>query len=262
MGRSPARGGMRGPLGGVVDRLRGEERRWAGTVEDLLYEGETVRRRVAVGGNEVVVTSHRLLAFTPTSDAENYRAVDLPNVADVTAGYDGEEGLLFQAGRAFLYGAVLLAVGVFVDFEAFVPTDAFAGTGDAVGRLGLGGMFSLMNRMLELLASLDDVARAIGALVVLFSVFVLAVYLLTRDRAVVVGVAGDADDVVVPVGNTGTEVDIKQTIADLEGALFDPADGAGTGSDVGPGSDARPGGDAGFGSDRDGSDLNPSDSVQ
>jgi hypothetical protein len=209
---------MRGALGELVDRLLGRGgTRWAGSVEDLLYEGESVRQEVTVGDDRVVVTSHRLLAFTPTGEGENYRQVDLPNVADVSAGHDGERTLLGQAGRAFLYGAVLLAVGVFVDFGAFVPTGVFANA-DAAGRIGLGGVIGLVQRFLNLVASLDEVARLVGALVVLFSVFVLAVYMLTRDRAVVVHVAGDAEDVVVPIDDD--EVSADAAVADLERALF------------------------------------------
>jgi len=210
---------MRGALGRFADRLFGRGgTRWAGSVEDLLFEGESVRQEVAVGEDRVVVTSHRLLAFTPTRDGENYRQVDLPNVADVSAGHDGERTLLLQAGRAFLYGAVLLAVGVFVDFGAFVPTDVFANA-SAAGRIGLGGVIGLVQRFLNLVASLDEFARIVGALVVLFAVFVLAVYLLTRDRAVVVHVAGDAEDVVVPVDDG---VNIDAAVADLERVLFGP----------------------------------------
>lgn len=222
---------MSGFLGGLGDRLRGREgTRWAGSVEDFLYDGETVRERVAVGDNRVVVTSHRLLAFTPTRGSENYREVDLPNVADVEAGHDGETHLLPQAARAFVYGAILLAVGVFVDFDGFVPTDAFGGTGEAAGRLGLGGLFAVVGQLLDVIARLDDVARAVGAVVVLFAVFVLAVYLLTRDRAVVVTVAGEAADVVVPVDG---DTDASAAVADLEYVLFD----AGTGPGESPGSD-------------------------
>jgi hypothetical protein len=252
---------MSAVLGDLVDRLLGRDgTRWAGSVEDLLYEGETIRREVPVGEDSVVVTSHRLLAFTPTGEGENYRQVDLPNVADVSAGHDGERTLLVQAGRAFLYGAVLLAVGVFVDFGAFVPTDVFANA-SAAGRIGLGGVIGLVQRFLNLVASLDDIARLVGALVVLFSVFVLAVYLLTRDRAVVVHVAGDAEDVVVPVDDGAT---VDAAVADLERALFDPAaetatDSTGVETDPADvGADANEADRSGDGTDRDrtGTDRN------
>lgn len=224
MARSLLVGGMSGLLGGLADRLLGREgTRWAGSVEDLLYEGETVRGRVSVGDNRVVVTTHRLLAFTPTREGENYRQVDLPNVDDVSAGYDGEDHLLPQALRAAVYGLLLLAVGVFVDFDSFVPTDVFDDTSEAAGRIGLGGMFAMMGRLLDIIARLDDVARALGALVLLFAVFVLLVYVLTRDRAVVVRVAGDTPDVVVPVD----EADVGVAVSQLEDVLFGPDAGDG-----------------------------------
>jgi hypothetical protein len=251
---------MRGALGGFVDRLLGRDgTRWAGSVADLLYEGETVRRELAVGEDQVVVTSHRLLAFTPTRDGENYHQVDLPNVVDVRAGYDGERHLIGRALRTLLYGALLLAVGVFVDFGAFVPADAFSNTG-ATGRLGLGGVIGLVQQVLGLIARLDEIARLVGALVVLFAVFVLAVYLVTRDRAVVVRVAGDADDVVIPANEDRVNVDAA--VADLERALFgtDPtepdAGPTGRGADTAAttpdgdehGSDANSGSGSGSGS--------------
>ncbi|WP_436923272.1 hypothetical protein [Halosimplex amylolyticum] len=192
-------------------------RAWAGSVEDLLYDGETVRRRVALGGDDrVVVTSHRLLAFTPGSDGENYRGVDLPNVTDVRAGHEGERNLLGIGGRTLVYGAVLLAVGVFVDFGAFVPTDAFQQTG-AAGQLGMGGLLAMLQRFLDLVARIDEFARLIGAVLVLFAVFVFGVYLVTRDRVLVVGVAGDEEDVYVPA----SEDALDGAVADLEVALFD-----------------------------------------
>ncbi|QLH84612.1 hypothetical protein [Halosimplex pelagicum] len=206
-----------------VDSVRGTGgRAWAGSVEDLLYDGESVRERVELGeGSRVVVTSHRLLAFTPESDGENYRAVDLPNVADVRTGHEGEANLLRHGGRLGVYGAVLLAVGVFVDFGSFVPTDAFAGAG--AGQLGMGGLLSILQRFLSLIARTDEFARMIGALLVLFAVFVFGVYLLTRDHVLEVGVAGDDDPIRVPAdGET-----IDGAVADLEVVLFETAETGG-----------------------------------
>jgi len=198
-------------------------RAWAGSVEDLLYDGESVRERVELGERtRVVVTTHRLLAFTPESDAENYRAVELPNVADVHAGHEGEANLLRQGARLGVYGVVLLAVGVFVDFGSFVPTDAFAGAG--AGRLGMGGLLSVLQRFLSLIARVDEFARMIGALLVLFAVFVFAVYLLTRDRVLEVNVAGDDDPIRVPADDET----VDGAVADLEVTLFEGDDPART----------------------------------
>ena len=226
---------LRGLLDGLG--LGGTEgRAWAGSVEDLLYDGESVRERVELAdGNRVVVTSHRLLAFTPDSDGENYRGVDLPNVADVRAGHEGEDNLLGQGARLSVYGGVLLAVGVFVDFGSFVPTDAFAGAG--AGQLGMGGLLSILQRFLSLIARIDEFARMIGALLVLFAVFVFAVYLLTRDRVLEVSVAGDADPIRVPADDDT----IDGAVADLEVVLFGDGDrGPNTGDREAPSGGADP----------------------
>ncbi|MFC7140186.1 hypothetical protein ACFQMA_10125 [Halosimplex aquaticum] len=198
-------------------RVSGRDgRAWAGSVEDLLFDGETVERRVELGGDDrVVVTSHRLLAFTPGSGGENYRGVDLPNVADVRAGHEGERNLLGIGGRTAVYGAVLLAVGVFVDFGAFVPTDAFQQTGVS-GQLGMGGLLAMLQQFLGVIARIDEFARLIGAVLVLFAVFVFGVYLLTRDRVLVVDVAGDDGDIRVPAEDDALDA----AVADLEVVLF------------------------------------------
>jgi len=213
----------------VLDSVRGTGgRAWAGSVEDLCYDGESVRERVELGeGTRVVVTTHRLLAFTPDSGGENYRAVELPNVADVRDGHEGETNLLGQGARLGVYGVVLLAVGVFVDFGSFVPTDAFAGAG--AGQLGMGGLLSILQRFLSLIARIDEFARLIGAFLVLFAVFVFGVYLLTRDRVLEVTVAGDGDPIRVPADDDT----IDGAVADLEVVLFNTdAGGVGDANDA------------------------------
>ena len=228
-------------LGQWFDRFRGRsDRAWTGSVSELLYDGESIEQRVSLGdGNRVVVTSHRLLAFTPGSDGQNYRGVDLPNVADTRAGYEGERNLLWQGGRTLLYGAIVLAVGLFLDFEAFVPTDAFQQTG-AAGQLGMGGLLSLLQRFLTLIARIDEFARIIGAMLVIFAMFIFGVYVLTRDRVLVIQVAGDEGRIHVPA----SEETLEGAVTDLEAALF------GTGATVGSGavadatvSEAPPGND-------------------
>ena len=212
---------MSGVVGDLVGQFRdGDERAWAGSVEDLLYESERVRNEVDLEAGRVVVTTHRLLAFTPDDEGTNFRDVDLPNVTSVAGGHRGESTLVAQGLRFLLYGGVLLAVGVFVDFSAFVPTDAFGANAGATGRIGLGGFVSIMNRFIGLIASLDRIARVLGAVLLLFSTFVFGVYLLTRDRVLVVEVAGD-EDVQVPA--SGEEVD--DAVTALERVLFESDDG-------------------------------------
>lgn len=208
------------PMGGPLDRIAsiaGDDggRAWAGSVEDLLYEGEDVRTRVDVDGNELVVTSHRLLAFTPEDGGENFRDVELPNVTDVGPGHEGERNLLRTGARALAYGFVLAGVDTLVDFEALVPTTSVSVEG--TGRMGIGGLFGSLNRFLSLFAQLDEIMQTVGALILLFGVFVFAVYYLTRDRVLVVGVAGDDDDIRVP----GSDEAVSVAATDLERTLFE-----------------------------------------
>lgn len=213
------------PMSGWVERIEGilgDEggRAWTGSVEDLLYEGETVRTRVEVEDGEVVVTSHRLLAFTPEDDGENFRDVDLPNVTDVGPGHEGERNLLWTGGRVLAYGFVLAGVGTAVDFEALVPTTSVSTRG--TGRLGIDGLFGTLNRFLSLFAQLDEIMQTIGALLLLFGVFVFGVYYLTRDRVLSIGVAGDGEDIRVP----GSDEAVSAAAADLESVLFDEGSAA------------------------------------
>jgi hypothetical protein len=228
---------MSGAIGDLVDQVRGgDERAWAGSVEDLLYESERIRSEVDLEAGRVVVTTHRLLAFTPDDEGTNFRDVDLPNVTSVAGGHRGESNLVAQALRFLLYGVVLLAVGVFVDFSAFVPTDAFGANASGAGQIGIGGFLGIMNRFIGLIAGLDRIARILGAVLLLFSTFIFGVYLLTRDRVLVVEVAGDED---VQIPTSGEEAD--DAVTALERALFESnAGGATTPADPEPPSGAGP----------------------
>jgi hypothetical protein len=233
-------------MAGLFDQLRGElfgreGRAWAGSVEDLLFDGESIDRTVSLGDNRIVVTSHRLLAFTPTTGDENYRQVDIPNVSDVRAGHDGEDTLVARAVQVILSGAILLAVGVLFDFDSIVPTDAFAGAGEGAGQLGIGGLMGMMQQLLALIAMIDDIARAFGALLVLLGVVIVAVYLLTRDRVIVVSVAGDATDITVPPGEDASENAVEDAVGELETVLFE--------SEGVPPEEPTRSGDAGFKTD-------------
>ena len=139
-------------------------------------------------------------------------------------------------------------VGVVVDFESFVPTDAFGTGGEAAGRIGIGGVLGVMNRFLGLLAQLDDLARLFGALLLLLSTVVFGAYLLTREQVLAVAVAGDAEDIAVP----GGEADVAAAVTALERELFEesgPATDAGSGAETGPGTDAGSGAETGPGTD-------------
>jgi hypothetical protein len=218
---------------------------WSGSVDELLYSGERVVHRTEIGDNEVVVTSHRILAFTPDSDGENFHQVDRPNVSNVRRGATGETNLLSQGTKVGGIAIVLLLAGQFISLDSYVAGMDF--DSGAAGRMGLGGIMSMMNSMMNFIANLDEYMTMLGALLVLLAVFIFAVYVLTRDRVLVIGVSGDGENVQVP----GPKEEIKAAATDLDGVLFGSGPQRASADDGVPGGDgdADQDADAGFKSD-------------
>lgn len=162
--------------------------RWSERVDDLLYDGETVDEQVEIGTSSVVVTSHRVLAFTPEGDGANFQQVDRPNVTGVSLQSGGESKFLRQAARAAMYGLVLIVAGLLLPID-----DVLSGVGlpSSTGQLGIGGVMGMFQQMLSLLRNLDDFMRLIGALLLLFAIVPMGVYLWTRWQTLEIGVAGD-----------------------------------------------------------------------
>jgi hypothetical protein len=192
---------------------------WVERAGELLYDGESVREEVRVGPGGVVVTSHRVLAFTPDREGSNYRAVDRPNVDGVDFETSGELPFLLQAVKAIVVGLVLLVAGMTVSLDGMVSSIDLDSAGTA-GAVGLGQMMGLLQTMLTLLAQLDDLMRLFGGLALAFGAVVLAVYLWSRERLLVISVAGDDD-----IELTAPEDD--GVLDRLERALL-PGDGAAT----------------------------------
>ena len=164
---------------------------WLDRVDELLYDGESVVERVTVDTGGVVVTTHRVLAFTPEREGANFDTVDRPNVTGVTASQSGEWGFLQQAIKAIVVGVVLLAAGQTVSFDSLV---AGVTIDSSAAQVGMGGMLGMLSSFLQLMAQLDELMTMFGALALAFGALVLGVYLWTREHELVVGVAGDAED--------------------------------------------------------------------
>lgn len=163
--------------------------RWLARVDDLLYDGETVESEVSIGEGGVVVTSHRVLAFTPERDGANYDYADRPNVAGVERRTRGKTVLVGPAVKAFVVGGFLLAAGQLVSLDGLVGSVDLSGT----GQLGLGGFVRMMQTMMDLLAMLDEVMTVLGAVSLLAAVLLVGGYLWTRESILVVAVGGDDD---------------------------------------------------------------------
>jgi len=168
---------------------------WLDRVDDLLYDGEEVVERITVGDGGVVVTTHRVLSFTPEREGANFRYVDRPNVTGVSASTSGEFGFFQQALKAIIVGGVLLIAGQTVSFDSLV---AGVTIDPSAAQVGMGGMLGMLSSFLQLMAQLDELMTAFGALALAFGALVLGVYLWTREHELVVAVAGDEDDLRLP----------------------------------------------------------------
>jgi hypothetical protein len=186
--------------------------RWVDRAEDLLFDGETIEAEVTVGDGGVVVTSHRALAFTPDREGPNYHAVDRPNVEGVDLTTAGNWEFLEQGIKALVAGLFLVVAGQMISLDSMVGGISLTG-GGATGQLGLGGMMGLLQTMLTLLAQLDDLMRLFGGLALAFAAVVLGVYAWTRERLLVLSIAGE-DDIEL------TAPDDEDVLEELRAALY------------------------------------------
>jgi len=176
--------------------------RWSDRVEELLYDGESVIERIEVGTATVVVTSHRVLAFTPRVDGANFQQADRPNVTGVSMDTDSDSGFLGYALRATAYGLVLVVTGVFLPIDRFLSGVTIPET---TGQLGIGGVLGLFQRLLSLLRDLDDIMQVFGALLLLFAIVPFGVYLWSREQSLVIELATDGESITLPVPESDSE---------------------------------------------------------
>ena len=188
---------------------------WSDRVAELLYEGEDVTEQVSVGDAHVVVTTHRVLAFTPEMEGENFRQVERPNVTDVSVRTDGETGFLMTGFRAGLFGIVFLGVGMVVDFGALMGDINLSEMDAGAGALGIGGILGMVQGMIDILSSLDDYMRMFGALLLLFALVPVAVYVYSRETRLVLSIAGGDD---LPIASPPEDAD--SIVAELRDAIL------------------------------------------
>ncbi len=184
---------------------------WGDRLDELLYEGETVEDAVEVEDSRVVVTSHRVLTFTPDLEGANFQAVDRPNVVGVRNGAASEVDHLVRGVKWTVIGLIMVAAGLMVDLDGIVGNVNLQTS--ATEGMGVGGILGLVQQMLALIRQVDDVLQAVGALAMLAGVAVLGYYVWTRDPTLVLEVSGD-DDLHVPRPEDDTVADrLEQVIA-------------------------------------------------
>lgn len=200
---------------------------WTDRVEKLLYDGETCERRFDLGSESesesapttLVVTSHRVLAFTPERDGANFRQIDRPNVDGVAVTTTGRSTYRWRALKLGLVGIGLLAVSAAVSLESLLPSLESAGVdSSAPGMEGITGALAQIETMLAILDALVLVGGLVASAAALGFV---VLSLRSRTRRLVLEVAG-GDDVAVPIdGDDGIVA-----VGDLERAIRpDPVDG-------------------------------------
>ncbi|KZX49786.1 hypothetical protein [Haloarcula sp. K1] len=195
---------------------------WVARAESLLYDGEVIEADVRLDRGGVVVTSHRILVFTPDREGSNYRQVDRPNVEGVDVTTSGDWSFLELGVKALVVGVVLVAAGMTVSLDSLVGNVSLD-SGGAASAVGIGGMLGMLQTMLTLMAQLDDLMRLFGGLALAFAAVVLGVYLWSRDRLLVVRVAGD-DDIEL------TAPDDESVVDRIEAAIVPEAPPADAGS--------------------------------
>jgi len=205
---------------------------WVARAESLLYDGEVIEADVRLDRGGVVVTSHRVLVFTPDREGSNYRQVDRPNVEGVDVTTKGDWSFLELGVKALVIGVVLVGAGMTVSLDSLVGNVSLD-SGGAASAVGIGGMLGMLQTMLTLMAQLDDLMRLFGGLALAFAAVVLGVYLWSRDRLLVVRVAGD-DDIEL------TAPDDERVVDRIEAAIVPGAASADTENDQSPSGDPLP----------------------
>jgi hypothetical protein len=193
--------------------------RWQARVDDLLFEGEAVRESLDIGSSRVVVTSHRILVFTPELKGENFRKADRPNVTGVDTGALGKSSFLRRGLSLGVVGLVLLVAGLVFDPSSLFSDDLDVDSG-AASDVGFGGIVEMTQSLFSLLLNLDVVLRTLGALALLLATVLLAVYWYFRTPTLVIRQAGDDEDLHIERPNTAGE-----TASRLERAILpDPSE--------------------------------------
>jgi hypothetical protein len=191
--------------------------RWQRRVDDLLYDGESVRETIDIDTARVVVTSHRVLAFTPEMDGENFTQADRPNVAGVETGAEANANLLERGVRYGVIGAVLVATGLIVDFGSILGDVEF--DAGAAQEVGAGGLIGLTRTLLGIMTQLDFLLRVFGGLAIFLAAVLLGVYWFEREPTLVIALAGDDSDIRLPRPD-----DIESARSRLEAAIFPDAE--------------------------------------
>ncbi|WP_327053283.1 hypothetical protein [Halomicrococcus gelatinilyticus] len=157
---------------------------------ELLFAGEEVEEEIPVGGARIVVTSHRVLAFTPEGDERLFDHADRPNVVDARVRTAGRGQYLSWAVRSMVYGGVLVGFGTLLHNSGVLAT---VGGSNVPGGRAIGGVDRAIRVASDLFGVLTDVFLFLGvALLVLAAAFAVRYYASQSEELVIERLGRDA----------------------------------------------------------------------
>jgi hypothetical protein len=199
---------------------------WQRRVDELLYDGESVLETVDIGTARVVVTSHRVLAFTPEMDVKDFQQAERPNVVGVDTNALAESTLLERGLRYLVVGGVLIAAGTIFDFGGMLGDTEFDSS--EASQIGLGGIMEITRTLMNLMRNLDQLLQIFGALALLLAVVLLGVYWFLRDPTLVIELAGDEENIHLPRPDNVDEIGARLEQVILPDPDVDAATAAGS----------------------------------
>lgn len=159
--------------------------------ERYLLAGETIAERVDVRRGWVVATSHRLLVFDPESSSTRFVTVERPNVVDVRTTGGGNRRIRSYAGRAGLYGVVLLTGGFVA--RGLGLRSLFTASPDVGTTPGVSGLVSALSLVGTLASLVVDLLFFGGLAAGLVGLALGVWYVRGRQPTLVVERAGEDD---------------------------------------------------------------------
>jgi hypothetical protein len=181
------------------------------------YAGEDVVASSPLGAGWAAVTTHRVLAYNPTTDGRRFEAVPRPNVAGIAVDARGDDRLLGWGLRALLYGAAAVGGGVALRAMGLARTLSVGGTVDGGGGVApVGSVLSVIDLLLAALSTLTSVLLVVGVALGLAGLVLLSRYVLSRRTTFVIERYGDD-----PVRLAAPRRDGERAVRALGDALTD-----------------------------------------
>ncbi|QDX40187.1 hypothetical protein [Salarchaeum sp. JOR-1] len=181
-------------------------------LSEVLFDGESVVERVDCGANALVVTTHRVVALTPTGEGERVRYADRPNVETVRAETAGTTRHLRFGLRQTAFAVFLFAAGTLFSLDRIA--DSVTGATGTASELGIGSLVRVLAAVALFARYFDDALVGLSGLTALLAALGFARYLRSRSRSLVVETYG-GDELRVPAPDAD-ESDVGRILEALD----------------------------------------------